>query len=61
VFGWAAADVQAALGWPGFFAVSVALGLPGLVFAWLAFAPSSPAEPAEPAATDAAPTVRRSS
>jgi PAT family beta-lactamase induction signal transducer AmpG len=42
VFGFAAADVQASLGWPGFFAVSIALGVPGLAFAWLAFAPQRP-------------------
>ena len=39
VFGWTTGYVQTSLGWPGFFAVSIALGLPGLVFAWFALAP----------------------
>ena len=39
VFGWTTGYVQTALGWPGFFLVSIALGLPGLVVAWFALAP----------------------
>ncbi len=35
VFGVLADDVVVAWGWPGFFGVTVALAIPGLLFAWL--------------------------
>lgn len=44
VFGTFAGNVQAALGWKGFFLTTIALGLPGLVLAWLATKPRAQPE-----------------
>jgi len=39
VFGTFAGDVVKAVGWKGFFLTTIAMGIPGLVFAWLATKP----------------------
>ena len=55
VFGTFAGDVVKAVGWKGFFLTTIAMGLPGLLFAWLATAPrdEQPATAADPGAPPA--------